>query len=69
MTFIDLVNQRGLTIQKARFELSEVSRSFGGGDIYNHRLWRMRNGAKPTSDELRALIEWSDGECDCYKDA
>lgn len=70
MTLDTLRKERGLSWQQVSYQLSALTRGKYGEDyLHPHRLWRLRKGRTDARGyEIRALLEWSGGEVDSYKE-
>lgn len=70
MTLDELRQERNLTWQQVSYALSDLTKGKYGEDyLHPHRLWCLRKGHKKAKGyEIRALLEWSCGELDSYKE-
>lgn len=68
MTLNELKQLEGLQWKHIERDLTEILASYGEPPLYLNRLNRLRAGKRPTAAELKALIEWSGGAVESYRD-
>jgi hypothetical protein len=68
MTLNELKQLEGLQWKHIERDLTEILATNGEPPLYLNRLNRLRAGKRPTAAELKALIEWSGGAVESYKD-